>query len=241
MTDTRQSVIIHTAAALPEDTVAGGYAGILECGTAKRTIAGAQPAATENRLELLAVTRSLEHINKPCDVEIRCQNEYVVKGINRHRFYWQQTRGKTTRGTPAANWDLWTQLNRLAQKLQLCANLVSDTLTREELLRTRKLALKGLRTFAYKNTDYLDRVPHRASSCLGWDPATRKMLVGETNVGICEPFFDDGVIRFRFAAKDRSTPQSRAPSFGSSPIAACFTHPAMGTPAAATAPRRRAA
>lgn len=67
--------------------------------------------STNNRMELMGAITALENLDCPCDVELRTDSEYVVKGFTEGRVaYWSSHNWKTKKKTKAANRDLWERL-----------------------------------------------------------------------------------------------------------------------------------
>lgn len=83
---------------------------------------GAEPMTTNNRMELTAVIRGLEALNRPCSVELFTDSVYVGKGLtewvpNWKKNNWQRKeRGKFK---PVKNVELWQRLDELATTHQL--------------------------------------------------------------------------------------------------------------------------
>ena len=61
----------------------GGWAAILRFRGVERELSGAEPATTNNRMELTAATAALEALKRPCRVVLHTDSEYVKNGITR--------------------------------------------------------------------------------------------------------------------------------------------------------------
>ena len=61
----------------------GGWAAILRFRGVERELSGADPATTNNRMELTAATTALEALKRPCRVVLHTDSEYVKNGITR--------------------------------------------------------------------------------------------------------------------------------------------------------------
>ena len=89
----------------------GGWAAILRHGGTKRELSGAQPATTNNRMEMTAVLEGLSALNERCRVTIEIDSEYVKKGITEWIAGWKRRGWKTAAKQPVKNQDLWRKLD----------------------------------------------------------------------------------------------------------------------------------
>ena len=117
-----QSIKIYTDGACSGNPGPGGW-GVLVCkGTARYELAGAECITTNNRMELMAAIRALEHIlheNYQEPIEIFSDSQYVVKGITEWIIAWQRNNWKTSQKKQVENKDLWEILLGLTQKTSL--------------------------------------------------------------------------------------------------------------------------
>ena len=66
---------------------------------------------TNNRMELLGVIVGLEALNRPCEVQVCSDSQYVVKAFNEHWVEgWQRRGWKNSKKEPVKNIDLWQRL-----------------------------------------------------------------------------------------------------------------------------------
>ncbi len=96
----------------------GGWAFILEHPASGHIIdcSGAEPATTNNRMELTGVIEGLSTLKRPCQVEVITDSQYVAKGIAEwlptwKRQGWQRKEGRTFK--PVSNVDLWRKIDSL--------------------------------------------------------------------------------------------------------------------------------
>lgn len=91
---------------------------------------GVKDGATNQRMEILAVTRALEELHewaigsgiepKMLDVEVVSDSAYVVNCIEKGWYVkWQKNGWKNSQGEPVANKDLWVRLLAALDKLAL--------------------------------------------------------------------------------------------------------------------------
>lgn len=88
----------------------GGWAAILRFGAHERELQGADPATTNNRMELTAAAAALEALTRPCRVVLHTDSEYVRNGITRWSTGWVRRNWRNASGDPVANMALWRRL-----------------------------------------------------------------------------------------------------------------------------------
>lgn len=66
---------------------------------------------TNNRMELMAAIVGLEMLNRPCEVEIYSDSQYLVNAFNQHWIEsWQKKGWIRGKNEPVKNVDLWKRL-----------------------------------------------------------------------------------------------------------------------------------
>ena len=88
----------------------GGWGAVLRYGTVERELSGAEPATTNNRMELTAACAALETLKRRCRVVLHTDSEYVRNGITRWHTGWVRRNWRNAAGDPVANMDLWRRL-----------------------------------------------------------------------------------------------------------------------------------
>jgi ribonuclease HI len=114
-----RTVTIYTDGACLRNPGPGGWAATLTCDEYRREIDGADPATTNNRMELMAVIASLESLKQPCNVKLHSDSTYVINGITRWIHAWKrhnwirEIRRSEGEGTTrhVVNVDLWQRLD----------------------------------------------------------------------------------------------------------------------------------
>lgn len=72
---------------------------------------------TNNRMELMAVIAGLEALNRPCEVEVYSDSQYVVNAFNQHWVDgWIKKGWKRGKNEPVKNPDLWKRLLAAKEK-----------------------------------------------------------------------------------------------------------------------------
>jgi ribonuclease HI len=97
----------------------GGWGAILRFGSTERELSGADPATTNNRMELTAAAAALEALTRPCTVVLHTDSEYLRNGITRWTEGWVRRRWRNAAGDPVANIDLWQRILAAAQRHEI--------------------------------------------------------------------------------------------------------------------------
>ena len=94
----------------------GGYGTVLEYTDTKgnlhtRELSQGYQRTTNNRMELMAVIAGLEALNRPCEVELYSDSQYVVNAFNQHWIEgWIKKGWKRGKNEQVKNVDLWKRL-----------------------------------------------------------------------------------------------------------------------------------
>ena len=100
----------------------GGYGSVLEYVDTKgelhiKEISRGYVRTTNNRMELMAVIAGLEALNRPCEVEVYSDSQYVVNAFNQHWVDgWIKKGWKRGKNEPVKNVDLWKRLLEAKEK-----------------------------------------------------------------------------------------------------------------------------
>jgi ribonuclease HI len=94
----------------------GGWAALLRYKGREKTLHGAEPMTTNNRMEQMAAIQALESLKRPCRVRLTTDSEYVKKGIQEWLPMWKRRGWKTAGKKAVKNVDLWERLDRAAQR-----------------------------------------------------------------------------------------------------------------------------
>jgi ribonuclease HI len=114
----RPHVTIYTDGACSGNPGPGGYGVVmLDASGRRRELSGGLRNTTNNRMELLAVISGLEALNKPCDVTLISDSEYVINAITKGWLInWQRKGWRKADKKPVMNIDLWQRLLPLLQE-----------------------------------------------------------------------------------------------------------------------------
>ncbi len=110
------SVDLFTDGACSGNPGPGGWAAILRAGDHEKELSGGERATTNNRMELTAVIRGLEAINRPSDVTIHTDSRYVMDGITQWLKRWKANGWKTADKKPVKNEELWRELDQMCAR-----------------------------------------------------------------------------------------------------------------------------
>lgn len=108
------TVEIHTDGACRGNPGPGGWGAVLRVGAHEKELYGAEPATTNNRMELMAAIQALEALKRPCTVVLVTDSEYLRKGISEWLPAWKRRGWKTADKKPVKNLDLWQRLEQAA-------------------------------------------------------------------------------------------------------------------------------
>jgi len=97
----------------------GGWGAVLRSGTHCKEISGADPATTNNRMELRAAIEALNALRGPSEVILHTDSEYLRKGITEWLPAWKRRGWRTAGGTPVRNAELWRELEAAAARHQV--------------------------------------------------------------------------------------------------------------------------
>ena len=97
----------------------GGWAYILRSDDSEVECSGGETKTTNQRMEVTAVLRALESLEKPSKVEIFADSQYVTKGLTEWMDGWIAKGWKNAAKKPVANQDLWQPLADLRNMHEL--------------------------------------------------------------------------------------------------------------------------
>ena len=108
------AVEVFTDGACKGNPGVGGWGVLLKYGERTRELSGGEAHTTNNRMELTAVIRALESLNRRCRVRLHTDSKYVQQGISEWIHSWKKRGWKTADKKPVKNEDLWRRLDELA-------------------------------------------------------------------------------------------------------------------------------
>jgi ribonuclease HI len=105
-------VDLYTDGACSGNPGPGGWGAVLLWGSHRKELSGGERETTNNRMELMAVIRGIEALNRITRVKIHTDSTYVMKGMTEWLPNWKQRGWKTAGKKPVKNADLWQRLER---------------------------------------------------------------------------------------------------------------------------------
>ncbi len=116
----RPQVTIYTdGGARPNPGGPGGWAALLSSGGHQRELSGAEPATTNNRMELTAAIMALEALREPCQVTLYTDSQYLKNGITQWLPGWLERGWKTAARKPVKNQALWQRLHDASRRHEI--------------------------------------------------------------------------------------------------------------------------
>jgi len=109
--ESKKAVEIYTDGACSGNPGPGGWAAILRFGATEKELSGAEPATTNNRMELMAAIVALETLTRPCRVRLHTDSRYVKDGIETWIKGWKRNGWRTADRKPVKNIDLWQRFD----------------------------------------------------------------------------------------------------------------------------------
>jgi len=115
-TETLPQVQIYTDGACDPNPGPGGWGAVLVHGVHTKEISGAEPYTTNNRMELTAAIAALRLLQRPCDVTLYTDSQYLRRGMTEWLPAWQSKGWRKANGRPVENMELWQELLRQVQR-----------------------------------------------------------------------------------------------------------------------------
>ncbi len=94
----------------------GGWGAVVADQARVKEMGGFQMHTTNNRMELTAAIESLKLIRTPAHITIHTDSQYVINGITKWVFGWEQKGWITAGKTEVQNKDLWQALVKAVSK-----------------------------------------------------------------------------------------------------------------------------
>ena len=135
---------IYTDGSCLENPGNGGWAAIINDNGNTKKISGNEKNTTNNRMELLAPINALKKMNNNSEITIYTDSQYVKLGITEWINKWINNNWQTSKKEDVKNKDLWIELYKLNQSLNIKWNWVKahagDPLNEEVDMLAKKAA-----------------------------------------------------------------------------------------------------
>jgi len=122
----------------------GGWGSLLRFRDTEKELCGGEPDTTNNRMELTAVIKGLETLNRSCRVRIVTDSQYVKQGVTQWMANWRRNGWRTANKKPVKNRDLWEALDAQIRRHQVEWQWVRGHSGHPENERADLLANKGV-------------------------------------------------------------------------------------------------
>ncbi len=122
----------------------GGWGVLLRFNTEEKELWGGEDDTTNSRMELTAVIRALEALERPSRARVFTDSQYVQKGISEWVHDWKQRNWRTADKKPVKNLDLWKRLDQLAALHRVEWRWVKGHAGHPENERADRLAHRGI-------------------------------------------------------------------------------------------------
>ena len=113
----------------------------------ERELKGGEPATTNNRMELMAAISALEALDRPTEITIITDSNYVKNGITSWIFGWKKNGWKNSAKKPVKNAELWQRLDAANARHQVTWEWVKGHAGHPENERADALARAGMAPF----------------------------------------------------------------------------------------------
>lgn len=113
---------------------------------------GADPAATNNRMELQAVIEGLSTLTMPARVELWSDSLYVLKGLKEWMPGWKARGWRKADKKPVENVDLWQCLDELVRRHDVTFRWIRGHSGHPENERCDQLANQARATLSQRAT-----------------------------------------------------------------------------------------
>jgi len=111
-----KKIEIYTDGACRGNPGPGGWGALLIHGERQRELWGGEANTTNNRMELTAAIRALEHLKQSCRVHLYTDSTYLKQGISAWLKRWKANGWRTSARKPVKNADLWRRLDAVSAR-----------------------------------------------------------------------------------------------------------------------------
>ncbi len=137
-------IYIFTDGACRGNPGPGGWGALLRKDNHEKELFGGEKETTNNRMEMMAVIKAVEALQKPSEIEITTDSQYVLKGITEWMPNWKKNNWRTAAKKLVKNADLWQQLDGLLEPHGVTWQWVKGHSGHAENERVDLLANKGI-------------------------------------------------------------------------------------------------
>ncbi len=137
-------MILYSDGACSGNPGKGAYAAIIQDNDKETEYIKAYKHTTNNRMELLGIIEPLEQLEKPSEITIYSDSQYVVNAINKNWLNnWIKNNWKKSNKKKVLNIDLWKRMRSLLIEHRLIFNWIRGHNEHIENERCDKLSVKA--------------------------------------------------------------------------------------------------
>ena len=107
---------IYTDGACSGNPGKGGWGALIQENDNEKKLSGSELNTTNNRMELTAVIKALEHYDEAREIEVFTDSKYVMQGMTEWIKNWKNNHWKTSQKKDVKNKDLWVLLDTVSAK-----------------------------------------------------------------------------------------------------------------------------
>lgn len=112
----QKTVEIYTDGSCLGNPGPGGYGIFMIYNDHEKKMSQGYTLTTNNRMEMLAAIVALESLNRPCEINLTTDSQYVKQGIESWVANWKKRGWKTSAKKPVKNVDLWKRLDEACNR-----------------------------------------------------------------------------------------------------------------------------
>lgn len=105
-----KTVELFTDGACSGNPGPGGWGCVLRYKGREKELSGGESETTNNRMEMTAVIKGLQHLKEPCHVILSTDSKYVLDGVTKYLPTWVKNNWRKSDKKPVLNQDLWQEL-----------------------------------------------------------------------------------------------------------------------------------
>ena len=149
-------LIAYTDGACSGNPGPGGWAALLRAMDGDRVVkerelSGGEANITNSRMELLAAINTLEALERPTEITIVTDSQYVKNGVTSWIHGWKKNDWKTAARKPVKNAELWQRLDEAQSRHSVIWEWVKGHAGHPENERADALARAGMAPFKPKD------------------------------------------------------------------------------------------
>lgn len=137
-------VSIWTDGACSGNPGPGGWGAVLRYGAHEKELRGGEALTTNNRMELTAAIQALESLNRPAEVILHTDSQYLRGGVTDWIAGWKRNGWRTAARKPVKNEDLWRRLDAARERHAVEWRWVKGHADDDLNARADELARKGM-------------------------------------------------------------------------------------------------